>query len=255
MTEVNLDVSRKIISDSGLNVYDREDLAKMVLRVRDTWLVQDVERGVVTVERTRDEDFGGLLPLPLRAVTDLELLSATVDWKVTGKLGRDKEMELRDSWQWRIYLCLTGHPMFHYRLVTRGLKMQTVSCGRYEGMEESVRRFVEAETKDMYGDDMRQICYPLPQHRPFACHAYKRPCPHLKNCRDATCPEGYPDEDHTSYSQIMEYMLCNERWRQSRLLSVNDSTPEAFFGSVFHAAVAAMYRPFVGLMGDERMVV
>ncbi len=245
-TKVDWAPVEEVISSFKLPRWDVEDLQQMIAAASLKWLDEDVAYGVYSVERTFKLD---TWEPSFIGTTDLQLGSLgkrIADWKTTSKADQEWLGRMQQSWQWRLYLYATGADEFVYRGVQRDGYVREFKVHRYAGMNEAVENYLKASYHVLEG------LYPFsiyPMKRPFACRAYGRPCPYVRDCfeKDGADP-GSVDFSQVGihYSTLDLLYLCPERFRRdNRIGADSESSDESDFGTVFHKAIAKLYEQFV----------
>jgi hypothetical protein len=254
------------LKDFRLLRTDFEDLYAMSRAAVNRFLAADLRQYNVTqVENKWSREFEDV---PVYGTPDLELgllssrpgvTNLIVDWKTASAITPEKVEQYRISWQSRIYCWARNCDRFEYRLIGRPpmaeadprlvpIRSLPIKLNPIEN-----KQLVENYLSGILGmRDALDRTAPWPMNRPFACHSYGRPCPHIKDCHaDNVSDEvlelaAYP----LNNSGANLFQLCPERYRRSvekRISGWEDGEggSAAYFGSAFAVLMASIYSQFM----------
>jgi hypothetical protein len=244
-------------SDFSLAEFDlAERVGKAVWAAGVEFLVEDLLDDVDGVEEEGTSIVAGQFPVnyvfdirkrikgetPL--TSSLAGKSCIVDWKTTkGDLDPPWVARHTDSWQWKIYLYISGCDVFEYRGINWAGRTRRVFLPRPANLAEQVEQhFVGAHS-------MRSALKTLdvwPMRMPGSCYAYGRRCRYLRECQSWTMPRGVPEKDSFSHSSIDTFLLCPERYRRDKLTfgeipETHEERYDAELGSAVHRGLEEVY--------------
>ncbi len=188
------------------------------------------------------KDLKGVLNGRLNVTKKFAGKKVVIDWKTTGStLDTTWDERLMDSWQWRKYLYFDQADVMIYRGLNRDGKTRELIIERPPDLEEQV--LIQLEGVSLQRNALVKAGLTVyPRKMPGACGAFGRECPHWTACRTGTMRKQALSEDETfSYSSMDLFMLCPEKYRNSRLFKGEDDTEESIFGVRVHAGLAEMY--------------
>lgn len=255
------------IQATGIKQCDAPLAANMVLKALKRWgptdldglLIDRVESRFLLVEQpngyrshldvTSDESrahghrsLKGFVDL---SGVDGEGRRVVIDWKTVGTITPEKQSAQRASWQGPIYAYATGADKIVYRLLQRDeraveirLDWPTVGCNNKD-VERHITQCLDLrESLLAHGTWI--------QHKPYACNAYGRPCPHFEPCAVYNAPTRVEKNlGPLSYSGMETLLLCPERYRRDALTPETESSDRndaTDLGTALHAGVANVWR-------------
>jgi hypothetical protein len=171
-----------------------------------------------------------------------------VDWKTTSNKSFDRQWRERyqRSWQWRIYASLINAQYFQYRGIHHSGSCDSFTIQVPPDNHQRVQRYLEDSIRHIEQDWEREG--PWPQVT-SSCRAYGRDCPYVPYCHGSAPMEKRqpPQFRQITFSRLSLYWLCPERFRMNIMSAergeeTDEEKPEADFGTIVHAGLAAAYQ-------------